>query len=69
MKILNERHQFIENHPQFYPFLKEIFGNDVENGTVIEISVKRPNTEEKRVQMEVQESEQGVFRSIQEMLK
>ena len=27
MKMLNERHQFIQNHPDFYPFLKENSGD------------------------------------------
>ncbi len=69
MKMLNERHQFIQNHPEFYPFLKENFGNGIEPGTVIEVSVKRPGEDgERKVMMEVQESERAFFKAAQEIL-
>ena len=69
MKMLNERHQFIQNHPEFYPFLKENFGNGIEPGTVIEVSVKRPGEdEERKVMVEVQESERAFFKAAQEIL-
>lgn len=69
MKMLNERHQFIQNHPEFYPFLKENFGNGIEPGTVIEVRVKRPGEDgERKVMMEVQESERAFFKAAQEIL-
>lgn len=69
MKMLNERHQFIQNHPEFYPFLKENFGNGIEPGTVIEVSVTRPGEDmERKVTMEVQESERAFFKAAQEIL-
>ena len=34
MKMLNERHQFIQNHPDFYPFLKENFGEGIRAGDI-----------------------------------
>lgn len=69
MKMLNERHQFIQNHPEFYPFLKENFGNGIEPGTVIEVSVKRPGEDvERKIKMEVQESERAFFKAAQEIL-
>lgn len=69
MKMLNERHQFIQNHPEFYPFLKENFGNGIEPGTVIEVSVTRPGEGmERKVTMEVQESERAFFKAAQEIL-
>ncbi len=69
MKMLNERHQFIQNHPEFYPFLKENFGNGIEPGTVIEVSVKHPGEDgERKVIMEVQESERAFFKAAQEIL-
>ena len=69
MKMLNERHQFIQNHPEFYPFLKENFGNGIEPGTVIEVRVTRPGEDgERKVMMEVQESERAFFKAAQEIL-
>ncbi len=69
MKVINERHQFIKNHPEFYPFLKETFGEEVSEGTMLEISVKKPGEESRRVQMEIQESEKALFRAVQDILK
>lgn len=69
MKMLNERHQFIQNHPDFYPFLKENFGEGIEPGTLIEVTVKHPGEEqERKVTMEVQESERAFFKAAQEIL-
>ena len=69
MKMLNERHQFIQNHPVFYPFLKENFGDGIEPGTLIEVTVKHPGEdEERKVTMEVQESERAFFKAAQEIL-
>lgn len=70
MKMLNERHQFIQNHPEFYPFLKENFGNGIEPGTMIEISVKHLGEDvEGKIKMEVQESERAFFKAAQEILR
>lgn len=70
MKMLNERHQFIQNHPEFYPFLKENFGNGIEPGTMIEISVKHLGEDvERKIKMEVQESERAFFKAAQEILR
>ena len=70
MKMLNERHQFIQNHPEFYPFLKENFGNGIEPGTMIEISVKHPGEDvERKRKKEVQESERAFFKAAQEILR
>ena len=69
MKMFNERHQFIKNHPEVYPFLKEMFGSEMNEGTIIKISVEKPGEEEKSVSMKVQESEKALFRAVQEMFK
>lgn len=70
MKMFNERHQFIQNHPDFYPFLKENFGGGIETGSVIELKIKCPeDTEEKVIQMEIQESEMALFSAVEEILK
>ena len=67
--MLNERHQFIQNHPDFYPFLKENFGEGIEPGTLIEVTVKHPGEEqERKVTMEVQETERAFFKAAQEIL-
>ena len=69
MKMFNERHQFIKNHPEFYPFVKQTFGGEIPTGTVIEISVQKPGEEVKAVSMKVQDSEKALFHAVQDMLK
>lgn len=70
MKMFNERHQFIKNHPDLYPFLKAHFGSGIETGSVIELKVSRPGEiDEEILRMEVQESEMPLFRAVQDILK
>lgn len=68
MKLANERHEFIKNHPDLYPFLKENFGNTIAAGDIIEIKVKRANAPEDSIELEIQESEIPLFHSLKEFV-
>ena len=39
MKIMNAKNKFTANHPKFVAFLNAVFSREMEEGTVIEISV------------------------------
>lgn len=43
MKLLNNKSDFFNNHPEFYSFMKENLGSDIEEGTVIEMKVMSPD--------------------------
>lgn len=45
LKIMNARNKFTENHPKFAAFLNAVFSRNIEEGTVIEITVTRPGEE------------------------
>ncbi len=42
MKLMNAKNVFTQNHPKFAAFLQAVFSREIEEGTVIEISVTRP---------------------------
>jgi len=68
MKLANERHEFIKNHPDLYPFLKENFGTDMKAGDIIEIKVQKGNALQKSIEIEIQESEKALFDSLKEFV-
>ena len=68
MKLLNERHEFIKNHPDLYPFLKETFGSDISKGSTIELKVTTTEGIEKEIKMTIQESEQPLFNTLKEFI-
>ncbi len=42
MKMMNMKAKFEKNHPKFIAFLQTVFSRQIEEGTIIEITVKRP---------------------------
>ncbi len=42
MKVLGERKTFIGNHPDFLGFVLQVFGGELEEGTVLEVRITRP---------------------------
>ena len=45
MKIMNAKNKFTANHPKFVAFLSAVFSREMEEGTVIEITLTRPGEE------------------------
>ena len=68
MKIINERHAFVKNHMDVFPFLKENFGNNIEEGTLLKIQVKTPEGEESTLELTIQESDIPLFKNVAELL-
>ena len=42
MKMMNMKNKFEKNHPKFVAFLQTVFSRPLEEGTIIELTVKRP---------------------------
>ncbi len=42
MKMMNLKNKFEKNHPKFVAFLQTVFSRPLEEGTIIELTVKRP---------------------------
>lgn len=67
MKIKQSMTTFTANHPKFVMFLKNVFSNEIEPGTVIEISVQRPGMEKVTTNMKVQQSDLDLVEGLKGM--
>ena len=45
MKLNQTKNKFVSNHPKFAAFIKNFFSKKIEAGTIIQITVKRPDEE------------------------
>ena len=43
MKMMNMKKKFEKNHPKFMAFIQAVFSRPIEEGTILEITVKRPD--------------------------
>ncbi|MBQ8597717.1 MAG: hypothetical protein IJ409_08015 [Lachnospiraceae bacterium] len=57
MKLMAAKNKFDQNHPKFGAFLKAAFGGGIEEGTIMELTVKKPNGEELTTNIKVQQSD------------
>lgn len=57
LKIMSAKAQFERNHPKFSAFIKTVFSRPIEEGTVIEITVTRPEEEPLTANIKVQQSD------------
>lgn len=69
MKIMNAKNKFTANHPKFVAFLNAVFSREMEEGTVIEITLTRPGEEPMTTNMKIQQSDLDLMRELQDMAK
>ena len=69
MKIMNAKNKFEANHPKFFAFLNAVFSRPIEEGTIIEISVKRPGEETITTNLKVQQSDLELVQELQNLGK
>lgn len=69
MKMMNAKNKFENNHPKFVAFLKLIMEKGIEEGTVIEISLKKPGEEPIVANMKVQQSDLDLVQELKEIAK
>ena len=67
MKIMNAKNKFTANHPKFVAFLNAVFSREMEEGTVIEITLTRPG--EEPMTTKIQQSDLDLMRELQDMAK
>lgn len=65
MKIMNAKNRFEANHPKFFAFFKAVFSKPMVEGTVIEISVKRPGEEAITTNIKVLQSDLELIQELQ----
>lgn len=69
IKLLNERKNFVANHPEFIGYILNIFGAGMEKGDKIEVRVKKADGEWKEVNIELQESDVTLFDELQKVVE
>ncbi len=69
MKLNQAKNKFISNHPKFAAFIKNFFSKKIEAGTIIEITVKRPDEEPVTSNMRVTESDIELLKNVKEIIK
>lgn len=69
MKIMNAKNKFAENHPKFAAFLNMVFSSGVTEGTIIEITVKKPGEDAVTTNMKVQQSDLELMQELNGLMK
>lgn len=69
MKIMNAKNKFTANHPKFVAFLNAAFSREIEEGTIIEITLTRPGEEPMTTNMKVQQADLELFEELKELAK
>lgn len=69
MKIINAKNKFTANHPKFIAFFNAVFARGIEEGTIIEITVKKPGQEALTSNIKVQQSDLELLQELKEMAK
>ncbi len=67
--MIGARNQFNHNHPKFGAFLKSVFSRQIEEGTVIELSVTRPGEEPVTTNIKVQQSDLELLEELKGLMK
>ena len=67
MKIMAAKNKFEQNHPKFGAFLKAAFGGGIEEGTIMELTVKKPNGEELTTNIKVLQSDLELLEELKNL--
>lgn len=68
MKLNQTKNKFVSNHPKFAAFIKNFFSKKIEAGTIMEITVKRPDEEPVTSNMRVTESDLELLKSMKDIM-
>lgn len=67
MKVMNAMNTFKGNHPKFMAFLNYVIAGGFPEGTVIEITVTKPDQEPITSNMRVTQSDLDLFDSLKDV--
>lgn len=68
IKIMNMKNEFNRRHPKFAAFVKAVFAKGVQEGSIIEITVKDPGEEEMTANIKVQSGDLELLQEIKELM-
>ena len=69
MKIMSAKNKFSSNHPKFEAFIKAVFTQGIEEGTIIEVTVQRPGNEPITTNIKVQQSDLELVEELKELAR
>ena len=69
MKLMSAKNTFTNNHPKFVAFLKTVFNNKIEEGTIIEITVQKPEKESLTTNIKIQQSDLELMEELKAMVR
>ena len=65
LKLKGLKDKFVENHPKFPMFLNAVYNKALVEGSVIEITVTRPDGEKLTSNIKLKDSDIEMFRELQ----
>ena len=69
MKLMSAKNQFSNNHPKFEALLNTVYSNNMEEGTVIEMTVTRPGEKPLTANLKVQQSDLELLEELKGLMK
>ena len=67
MKIMSAKNRFQANHPKFGAFLKAAFAGVIQEGTILELTVTKPDGEKMTTNLKVQPSDLKLLNELRNM--
>lgn len=69
MKLINAKNKFAANHPKVIKFLNAVYSKGIEEGTVIEITVKKPGQDAMTTNFKVQQADLELLQELHQIVK
>lgn len=69
MKMMKAKDTFTGNHPKFAAFVQHVFSSKICEGTIIEITVKKPGEQSVTTNMVVKQSDLDLFNELKDYVK
>ncbi|MBQ6886863.1 MAG: hypothetical protein IJN54_05065 [Lachnospiraceae bacterium] len=69
MKIMSAKNKFTGNHPKFEAFIRAVLGQGIEEGTIIEITVQKPEKESLTTNIKIQQSDLELMEELKAMVR
>ena len=67
MKIMSAKNRFDANHPKFGAVVKAAFGGGIQEGTILELTVTKPDGEKMTTNLKVQPSDLELLNELRNM--
>ena len=67
MRMMTMKNKFEKNHPKFVAFLQAVFSRPIEEGTIIELTVKRPGEDPVTTNISVTKDDIDMFNEMKNL--